>query len=126
MLAKTSDLKKATEAEVAYAEVEKETPNSYLAAEAKLARARLRQVGSKEAEAAKLYEEVAKERKVELPKDKESKNTQDQSSFKDERGREYSPEELAKIRNFVDSSYANVAEKQLQALKGQEAPAAKK
>lgn len=110
-----NDMNKAKEADDAYAQVEKDVPGTYLAAEAKLARARLAQVQTnQEDKARKLYEEVAKERKIAEPA-----KASEEKTFKDERGHEMTAKELNDIRQFADSSYAAIAKKQMNALKGE-------
>ncbi|MCX7020436.1 MAG: hypothetical protein WCK47_00935 [bacterium] len=111
---KTRDPKLVAEADRAYNEAVKLAPNTYIAAEAKLALARLlqNQTGRQE-EAQKNYEAVAFERKLPLaapdPKEK---------PFKDIQGNEISIGEINKLRNFYDLSYAADAERSINILKG--------
>ena len=62
--------------------------------------------------AKKLYEELAAERKLDLsPYAKEK-------PIKDDKGREISPEDIAKLKAFQPASYESVAQKSLARLNG--------
>lgn len=116
----TKNMSLMTEAQAAYKDVESLAPNSFLAAEAKLAQARLMQAqAGRQDEARKLYEEVASSRKVEVAakkKDKDAEQVQDRN--KDESLQGVSPKQAEEIRSFSDLSLAREAQQALAALKG--------
>lgn len=102
------------EALAAYKEVQQLAADSYLAAEAKMAQARLLQaMQGKQAEARKLFEEVAAARKLPEPSRKS-----DETTLTTQMGQELSPEEIARIRSFANQSYEHTAKKAIERLQG--------
>jgi hypothetical protein len=90
----------------AYQAVDSLFPGSYLAAEAKLAQARLLEVQEgHQRDALTKYNELMLDRKVDLGDYAKEK------AVKDSKGREITPEEIAKLKSNQPSSYESVAQK---------------
>jgi hypothetical protein len=102
-----------TEARKAYSDAAEAAPGSYIAAEARMANARLaaNQAGQQET-ARRLFEQVASDRR--LP-EVDPKNQA--KGFKDSRGNEVTAEEAERMRRFEDLSIAAEAEKSMRILR---------
>ncbi len=89
-------------------------PDSYLAAEATLSKARLLEAQQgREADAAKLYQEVMLERKVEPKAAKKAEPGEPPREIPADR---LKPEQAAEIQSLQKLSYANVAKEALETL----------
>lgn len=108
----TKDLNYAKEALEAYKQAESLAPETYIAAESRIAQARIHQAQGRQDEARKLYETVAEERK--LPALAAAEDT----TLTTQQGQEISPEEIARLRSFEKNTYENVAKTAAERLRG--------
>lgn len=111
LLFRTQDPNLRRQAQDAYEQARKLAPGTYLDAEASLAYGRLLQVQpGRQDEARKIFEQVAKDRKVAPPAHKKESVQSKVDNL--------TPAQVDDIRTFAKTSYAEEAQKALTALKG--------
>jgi len=113
----TQDMNYLKQAEDAYREAIRLAPNTFLAAEAKLALARMYQpVTGKKDEAARLLNEIQKERTSVSQTSEKSEKTKERAKEIQRKG--LSEEKIRELRDFAAFGYAREAEWLLTALQG--------